>query len=377
MAKRIFGAWSAWDLSEWYAVLSPRKIDTILLRKPAKLFGKSGIYSQEKFKNINVVFTIPYSQKKYPRSAYIDFFIYCLFFLAFLPFLLIFYNTFIFICPPFFETLATPILRVFRKKIVVVSIDDWVAHGEYYRGKIQIFRKIKLRFGRWLEILAVKNATQVFAVSQRLVNLYKPHNKNVFHAPNGADVEKIDSIHGERMFDKPTIVYLGGIETWRGIDLLIDAFRLVRKEKKGKLLIMGGGIAFEEMKKYAGDDPDIKFTGYIDHDTAMSYIKGSEVAVMPNRKCLVSQAISSIKCFEYVACETPAVVTNSGEHAYWTKKYGTGIVVEDTPEIIANGILTLLSNKELYGSLKENCRKYKQDVDFKKTREIYVKKLLT
>jgi glycosyltransferase involved in cell wall biosynthesis len=68
-------------------------------------------------------------------------------------------------------------------------------------------------------------------------------------------------------------------------------------------------------------------------------------------------------------------VTDTGEHAYWTKKYGTGIIVEDTPESIANGILTLLTNEKLYESLKENCRQHKWDIDCKKTREVYVKNM--
>jgi glycosyltransferase involved in cell wall biosynthesis len=368
---RVFGCWCACDLSEWFGLLSPQKVDTFLLREPR---GSRGSWVYAKPENVRVLFRIPNSPKGKvgnPRlSTTIDFLIYSAFLIGTLPFLLIFYEVFIFVAPPFFDTITVPILKVFRKKIFIISTDDWVAVAS--SPSPSFLKKIKLQLGRLLEVYAVKGATRVFAVSRHLVNLYKPYNENVFYVPNGADTEKIERIRPRRMFKEPTIAYLGGIETWRGIDLLIDAFRLVRQKIKAKLLIMGSGLAFEQMKKYAAQDPDIVFTGQVDHDVGISYLKGSKIAVIPNRRCLASETISSIKCFEYIACEIPSVVTDSGEHAYWTKKYGTGIIVEDSPHGLARGILKLMKSNQLYRKIKENCQKHKADVDFRNTRKKYV-----
>ena len=114
---------------------------------------------------------------------------------------------------------------------------------------------------------------------------------------------------------------------------------------------------------------DIVFTGFIEHTEAMGYIKGADIAVMPSRNTVSSQTISSIKCFEYVACEVPHIVTDSGEHAYWTKKYDTGLVVKDSAEEISKAISRLMNDKGLYDRLVSNCKKHKKDIDYKKLKK--------
>jgi glycosyltransferase involved in cell wall biosynthesis len=368
---RVFGSWCACDVSEWFTLLSPLRVDTFLLREP-RTDRKTTIYVQGK--NVLILSRIPKSPTGIvgnPRAPTMtDFLFYCFFTVLIAPFLLFFYEVFIFVCPPFFETVVSPFLRIFRKKVILISIDDWVAIGISSRRSS---RGLRLKLERLLEVLAIKSATAVVVVSQHLFNLYKPYNRNVIYAPNGADVEKIEKIRSRKMFEEPVVAYFGGIEIWRGIDLLIDAFRLVRRKGvRAKLLIMGTGMAFEKMTTYAKDDPDIIFTGHVDHDVGISYLKAARVAVIPNRKCIASQSISSIKCFEYIACETPSVVTDSGEHAYWVSKLGTGIVVEDTAESLAEGILKLLTDRRLYVKIKRNCRKHKWKVDFRNTRRAYV-----
>jgi glycosyltransferase involved in cell wall biosynthesis len=368
---RVFGSWCACDVSEWFTLLSPLRVDTFLLREP-RSGRKTTIYAQAK--NVVILSRIPKSPTGIvgnPRvSTMTDFLLHCFFIVLIVPFLLFFYEVFIFVCPPFFETVVSPFLRIFRKKVILISIDDWVAVGISSR---ESFRSLKFKLGRLLELFSIKSATAVVVVSQHLFNLYKPYNRNIIYAPNGADVEKIEKIRSRKMFEEPVIAYFGGIEIWRGIDLLIDAFRLVRRKGvRVKLLIMGTGMAFEEMRKYAKGDPDIIFTGHVDHDVGISYLKAARVAVIPNRKCIASQSISSIKCFEYIACEIPSVVTDSGEHAYWVRKLSTGIVVKDTAESLAEGILRLLTDRRLYARIKQNCRKHKWEVDFRNTRRTYI-----
>lgn len=384
--RRIFGINCACDPTEFFTMLSPQRVDTVLLKIRAREAGRhlGNVYSTTRgHENVHVIFTLPkLSGPKFGNPAllsWLDHSIHFLYIFAMLPWLLIFYNTFIFICPPFFDTVTASIMRLFKMKVVIVVTDAWVEQAksslEMAGKKMTSLTRFKLGVGRVFEIFAAKSADEIFVVSKFLFDLNRGWSDKVFFIPNGADVGNIEQLPQKRMFDRPTIVYLGGFEQWRGVDLLVDAYKLVRDKTRAKLLLIGGGPDLERVKKYAGDYPDIKFTGYLKHDEAISYVKGADVAVMPARDCLAARTVSSIKCFEYIACETPAIVTDSGEHAYWTKKYSTGIVVKDTPEDIADGISKLLNNKNLYEATKENCRNHKWDVDFKRTRKIYVKKL--
>jgi glycosyltransferase involved in cell wall biosynthesis len=239
-----------------------------------------------------------------------------------------------------------------------------------------IVRKIYYKFARFLEVMAVKLSDKVFTVSKFMEQDYKKYNDQVYHLPNGADVEIIDKIKPKRTFDKFTITYLGGFEAWRGLDLLIDAFKNVNARLNAKLLLIGGGPDFERIKAYAGNDKNITLTGYMDHDAALARCKGSDVLVMPSRNTLASQSISSIKCFEYIVCGVPTLVTNSGEHAYWLRKFGAGLVVPDNTEGFAQGLLKLKKNKKLYARLRQNALKNKANVDYKRFKKIFAEEVL-
>jgi len=382
---KIFGIRCAHIPDAFFTILAPKKVDTILLRLREHFRGRytdDSYSTSREYDNVRRICTLPkFSVGKFGNPAFVSYSdqaIYSMFFFAFLPWLLMFYSTFIFIAPPFFSTLITPILRIFGKKVIIIVTDAWVELAMPYRPDegVPPIKKAKLIIGRLLEIYAVKNSNEVFVVSKYLFDLYKCHNENIFWIPTGADVEKIHWLPKKRMFEEPTIVYLGGFERWRGIDMLIDAYRLIKHEINVKLMLIGDGPDFEQIKKYVADELGIKLTGGMPHDDAISYVKGSDIAVMPARDCLVARTISSIKCFEYMACGTPSVVTDSGEHAYWTKKYGTGVVVKDTVTGIANGVLNMLQSRKLYEKIKENCEKHRRDVDFRKTREVYIRSII-
>ncbi len=267
--------------------------------------------------------------------------------------------------PPFFDTLLMPVFRLFRKRVYLISIDDQEQNIVHYANTY--YKRLYYRWALWQEKKAVRMATHVFATSKYLVDKYRDFGGNATHVPNGADVEHILAIPVKKYRKGRVISYIGGFEHWRGIDLLIDAFKDVKKKhhEKMTLLLMGGGPDLELIKKHAGEDPDIVFTGYVPHDEGTAYCKGSDLVVMPARKSISAKTISSIKCFEYLACGVPTLVTDSGEHAYWIKKFNAGLVVEDTIKGLSEGIIALFTQKNLYATLKRNAREHAKDVDYR------------
>ncbi|MEM2618745.1 MAG: glycosyltransferase [Candidatus Hadarchaeales archaeon] len=297
-----------------------------------------------------------------------------------LPRLLIKYDTFIFISPPFFHFLCIPILRTFKKRVLTISVDAYteIVMERLWQGPRwrKILRKLFYPLYVISETLSVKLSHAVFCVSVYLFTKYQKINRNVFYTPNGADVMLISKIKPKRI-GKDYIFYMGGFLKWRGIDLLIKAFERVRKTHDVKLLLAGG---LEEELKYYPELrslkwKDVHYLGSLPHEEAISYLKGAKVAVLPSRNTIFSRTISSIKVFEYIAAEIPQVCTESGEHADWVRKLNVGIVVKDTAEDIARGITELLENKKLYNLLKENCRKRKKEIDYRVFRKPWIKYL--
>lgn len=297
-----------------------------------------------------------------------------------LPRFLTKYDVFIFISPPYFHFPCIPILRIFRKTSVTIALD---AYSEIVKESLwqappgrKILRKLFYPFYVISEIISIKLSNAVFCVSTYLSTKYQRINRNVFRTPNGANVALISKIK-PRMIEKEYIFYMGGFPKWRGIDLLVKAFKKVRKNHDIKLLLCGGSE--EELKYYPElrslKLKDVLYLGYLPHKEAISYLKGAKIAVLPNRNTVFSRTISSVKVFEYIAAEVPQVCTDSGEHAEWAKKLNVGIVVKDTVEDIAQGITELLENEKLYNSLKENCRKRKRKIDYRIFRKPWIRYL--
>lgn len=276
--------------------------------------------------------------------------------------------------PPFFNGHLVPLLRIFGRDVYLIINDEQLP-----LHKVNVLKQLYYKLvASTLEWISVKFSTKTFATSQYLYEKYKKYKKEVYYTPNGADVDTIEKIKQKRMFNEFTITYIGGFELWRGIDMLIKAFLDIKRKTKRpmKLLLIGNGPDFDAIKKAANNDPDVVFTSYLAHDDAIAYSKGSDILVMPSRKCLAAKTISSIKCFEYIASGIPTIVTDSGEHTYWIKKFGAGLVVKDSKEDLERGIVRLMRDKDLYNRIKNNCKKNRDAVDYKIMRKAFVEEVL-
>ncbi len=179
------------------------------------------------------------------------------------------------------------------------------------------------------------------------------------------------------MFRQFTIAYMGSFDPWRSVDLIVDAFSILQKNHKDiKMLLIGGGGNINTIRKMAGNNRDIVITDWIKSNRdVIAYCKGSDILLMTPRDNIMSKTVSSIKCFEYIACEVPLVVTDTGEHAEWVRKLDVGLVTKPDAAAIAEGIESLMEDKRLYRKLKENCRKSKIAVDYKETRKDFIREI--
>lgn len=285
------------------------------------------------------------------------------------------YSVFVFISPPYFHFPSLFILKILRKRVVTVVVD---MYGEMALEKMwqaplrkKILRRLLFPLYELMESVSIKLSDAVFCSPFPLVDKYKRRklNENVYRVQNGANVENISRIK-PKTYEKDTIFYMGGFLRWRGIDLSLKAFEIVKKKHDEVQLVLVGGCKEEiqhdpELRELLDRIKDVVLIEYSPHEEAISYLKGARIAVMPARNSFMTRSLSSLKVFEYIAAEIPQVCTDTGEHAYWVRKLDAGIVVKDTPEDIARGILTLLENREMYEHKKKNCRKRKLEIDHK------------
>ena len=283
------------------------------------------------------------------------------------------HSVFVFISPPYFHFPSLLILRILRKRVVTVVVDMYgeIALEKMWQAPLykKILRRLSFPIYELTERMSIKLNNAVFYSPISLTGKYKGLNKNVYRVRNGANVEKISRIK-PKTYEKETIFYMGGFPRWKGIDLLLKAFEIVKKKHDVVQLVLVGGCKEEiqhdpELRELLDRTKDVVLIGYSPHAETISHLKGAKIAVMPARDSFVTRSLSSLKVFEYIAAEVPQVCTDTGEHADWVRKLGAGVVVKDTPEDIAGGILTLLENRGIYEQKKENCRKRKWEIDHK------------
>ena len=153
---------------------------------------------------------------------------------------------------------------------------------------------------------------------------------------------------------KRHIVTVGRLDYQKGVDIAAKA-ALVLKEKEYKFVwhVYGQGIMREELQQYINENnlhecfilEGLKSNPY-------PYMKKADVIVQPSRWEGKSLVLDEAKILGKAI-----VVTNYPSVADQIIDRKTGIIVEITPEAIAEGLELLMSDKRLKSDLEDNCRR--------------------
>ncbi len=105
--------------------------------------------------------------------------------------------------------------------------------------------------------------------------------------------------------DKRVAVFIGVLNRYQGIDLLLEAIaELRRRGVPVHFLIMGFPEAkYRRMADDAGIGDSVTFTGRIDYKKAAFYLSAGDIALSPK----ISLSEANGKLFNYMACSLPTV----------------------------------------------------------------------
>lgn len=109
------------------------------------------------------------------------------------------------------------------------------------------------------------------------------------------------------------IGHVGVLREWLDFDALFKAFKILSTSFNMKLLIVGGGIGYEDTVRLANKYNILKnviFTGTVPYSQVPRYISCMDVGIIPFKMDEVSQNSLPLKLFEYMACEKPVISTN-------------------------------------------------------------------
>ncbi|MEB5567327.1 glycosyltransferase [Mammaliicoccus sciuri] len=162
--------------------------------------------------------------------------------------------------------------------------------------------------------------------------------------------------------DDKILLYQGGLQQGRGLELLIEAMDEI---EKGHLLFIGGGKLTQTLKEQAEASKQadrIHFLDKVPFQELPSYTREAYLGfqVLQNI-CFNHYSASSNKLFEYMMAHVPVISCDFPEIKKVVEETNTGLVVDShKASEIANAVNQLVKDTSLRNQLSENTKQAKE-----------------
>jgi len=217
-----------------------------------------------------------------------------------------------------------------------------------------------------LEKLAIRRADGVMAVCEDLAERARADDpqKHVVvlqdvpldSRPESGPAENLREtcdLHG------PFMLYVGNLEHYQGIDLLLEGFAVVRERTEIDLVIIGGteeDIAkYQDKARALGVLPWTHFLGPRPIARLAAFLEQATILVSPR----LSGNNTPMKIYSYLASGRPVVATNIRSHTQVLDP-SCAVLVEPTPANLAEGFERLVRDETLHESLGEAAKRLVQ-----------------
>lgn len=140
------------------------------------------------------------------------------------------------------------------------------------------------------------------------------------------------------------ILFIGKLIDNKGIDTLVKAFKIVKKNIGSVELLIGSGgpqrERSEDLVRTLGISNSVKFLGHIPEDRLQHYYSSADIFVFPSRHGF------GMPLLEAMACGTPVIGSNRYDSPDFLE--GTGVMVDpDSPVQLSEAIMELLRDEGL------------------------------
>ena len=140
--------------------------------------------------------------------------------------------------------------------------------------------------------------------------------------PNGVNTDRIQPVEAA---SEPVVVFAGTLKPWHGMEHLVDAAALARRE--WRLRVVGDGPQRESLQARAAEaGVAVDWVGAVAPDEVPRHLAGAMVAVAPYPPSQ-DHYFSPLKVYEYSAAALPVVASRIGEIDRVVRDGSTGTLV--------------------------------------------------
>lgn len=232
---------------------------------------------------------------------------------------------------------------------------------------IPVFDEAQDYLCRHSRCLVVSNAMKRYIIRRLSIDP-----KTIYVIPNGVNLpiaeQSITNNRSKFLYLRDQaellLVYVGGLEWYEGIDVLIYALSELQKHLPTvKLVIAGSGTEEHTLRKLVSKlhlNHNVIFYGWIDYEDTFALQSVADILVAP-RKPLSKDGIdisTPMKIPSYLTAGVPIVASNIGEIPMVARHGREAVLVNDlTSQKLCHSILDLMSKPEDMRLLSQNCKK--------------------
>jgi glycosyltransferase involved in cell wall biosynthesis len=250
-----------------------------------------------------------------------------------------------------------------------------------YETETQNLNGIKKKLAKILERVLIKQCDKVIVVSDaiadeyvKLYNIEKP--AVVLNTPPLKKIEKKDIFRQTLNISKNKTIFLyqGGLNSGRGIEILLETFMQI-DDNKSVIVFMGYGSLEELIKTRVKKYENIYFHPAVSPDILLDYTSSADFGILfYENNCLNHYYCSPNKMFEYLMAEIPVIVSNLYEMRRLVEDNKIGVVAkENTPQGLKEAIKEAikLDKEKLKTSIKNVKTVYNWENQEKVLLEVY------
>lgn len=236
--------------------------------------------------------------------------------------------------------------------------------------------KISFFLDFW-EKIAVKNAQVVVPVCQAIANRiarYQPTRVELIPDVSllkERKTTKIENLRQELNLTGQILMYVGNLESYQGIDLLLDSMAMVCQQTEDLNLVIIGGdpddiAKYQQQAQTLGITAKVHFIGMRSPKLLDQYLQQADILVSPR----IKGKNTPMKIYSYLDSGKPVVATDLATHTQVIEA-GTTILAAPEKEGFAEGILTLTQDKNLQRKIGQAG---KQLIQAKYTPQVFQRK---
>jgi glycosyltransferase involved in cell wall biosynthesis len=221
---------------------------------------------------------------------------------------------------PDFQVFVAIVPKLYGKKVI---LDLHEAMPEIFAARFGVGKDSwQFRFAAVLEIMSSWFADSILtvndAIRDRLVER-DVEERRITIVMNSPDVSlRVDKdltgfMEENNLKDKFVLIYIGGINPERNIEVLVEAVGLLKEKMPIRLFVFGYGKDeyiedLKQLRSRLGVETEVHFGGWIPHEEVLSYLNLGRIGVVSYVRNPLTEVAVPNKVFEFAALGKPLII---------------------------------------------------------------------